>query len=289
MSNCGSFAWTKLELPTPLPVETARAAVGALAGLAGQPRLVLEARGEAGTVTWFLGAEPAVAGRAVRAISPYLVGLRATAGRRPVDSTAAAAVRLPGHRRIPMAVGSTEQVARGVLAALSGAHRGELVRLQVILGPRHRPCLTPDVPSQQRTRAGAKFGEHRFSCELRIGVRARDRARAQRLIGNVAAPLRGLEAPGVALRLKRSSLRALDEMRDPLLWPSELGITELTALLGWPIGPKDIDLPGVPSPHPRQLPVAAPVPRAGRILGDSTSTATGQSVRVWRRPSGSCT
>ena len=127
MSNCGSFAWTKLELPTPLPVEAARAAVGALAGLAGQPRLVLEARGEAGTVAWFLGAEPAVAGRAVRAMSPYRVGLRATAGRRPVDSTVAAAVRLPGHRRVPLAVGSTEQVARGVLAALSGAHRGELV------------------------------------------------------------------------------------------------------------------------------------------------------------------
>ncbi|MFD6677712.1 type IV secretion system DNA-binding domain-containing protein [Rhodococcus zopfii] len=117
-------------------------------------------------------------------------------------------------------------------------------------------------------------------------MRARDRARAQRLIGNVAAPLRGLEAPGVALRLKRSSLRALDEMRDPLLWPSELGITELTALLGWPIGPKDIDLPGVPSPHPRQLPVAAPVPRAGRILGDSTldgDRPVGQGVEEAKR------
>lgn len=286
MNSCGSFAWTKLELPTPLPVEAARAAVGALAGLAGQPRLVLEARGEAGEVTWFLGAEPAVAGRAVRAMSPYLVGLRATAGRRHVDSTAAAAVRLPGHRRVPLAVGSTEQVARGVLAALSSSHRGELVRLQVILGPRHRPRLVSDVPSQQRARVGAKFGEHRFSCELRIGARSRDRARAQRLIGNVAAPLRGLEAPGVALRLKRSSLRALDEMRDPLLWPSELGVAELTALLGWPIGPKDVDLPGVPSPHPRQLTVAAAVPRAGRILGDSTldgDRPVGQGVEEAKR------
>lgn len=286
MSSRGSFAWTKLELPTPLPLEAARAALGALASLAGQPRLVLETRGTADTVTWLLGADAAVAGRAVRAMSPYLVGLRATAGRRPVDATAAAAIRLPGHRRVPLAVDSTEQVARGVLAALSGAHQGELVRLQVILGPRHRPRLAPDVPGRQRARVGVKFGEHRFSCELRIGARSRDRARAQRLIGNVAAPLRGLEAPGVALHLKRSSLRALDEARDPLLWPSELGVSELTALLGWPIGPKDVELPGVLSPHPRQLPVAAAVPHTGRILGDSTldgDRPVGQGVEAAKR------
>lgn len=70
MNNCGSLSWTQLELPSPLPVEAARAAIGALAGLSGQPRLVLEARGEAGGVAWFLGAEPAVAGRAVAAMSP---------------------------------------------------------------------------------------------------------------------------------------------------------------------------------------------------------------------------
>ncbi|KJR10082.1 type IV secretion system DNA-binding domain-containing protein [Gordonia sihwensis] len=286
MSSCGSLSWTQLELPSPLPVEAARAAVSALAGLSGQPRLVLEARGEAGGVTWFLGAEPAAAGRAVAAMSVHLVGLRVVAGRIPASSTAAVAVRLPGHQRAALTVGATEQVARGVLAGLSGADHGELVRLQVILGPRHRPRLIAGAPSRQRTRDNAKFGEHRFSCEVRIGVRARDRARAQRLVGDVAAPLRGLEAPGVALQLKRSSLRSLDEARDPLWWPSELGVTELTALLGWPIGPKDVELPGVPSPHPRRLPVAARVPRAGRILGDSVldrDRPVGQGVEEAKR------
>lgn len=269
MTNRGPFHWTRLDLPTPLAVETARAAVGALAGISGQPRFVLEARGEAGRVTWYLGAEAAAARRAVDSISHYLVGLRTRGGTRPAASTAAAAVRLPGHKQVPLASGSTEDVARGVLGALAGARKGELVRLQVILGPRHRPKVMRDVPSEHRAKVNAKYGEHRFSCELRIGAKAEDTARARRLIGNVAGALRALEAPGVAIHLKKSSLRAMDDVRDPFLWPTELGVSELSAVLAWPIAAKEVELPGVPSAHPRLLPVGPQVPKKGRTLGDS--------------------
>jgi hypothetical protein len=170
---------------------------------------------------------------------------------------------------VPLASGATEEVARGVLGALAAARKNELVRLQVILGPRHRPRAVGDVPATLRPGLTTKYAEHRFSCELRVGAKASDIDRARRLIGNVAGALRGLEAPGVSLRLKKSSLRALDEVRDPFLWPSELGVSEVTALLGWPISEKETDLPGVPPTHPRLLPVAARMPDKGRILGDS--------------------
>ena len=68
-SRC-PFGWTRLDLPVPLHVDTARAAVGALAGISGHPRLVLEARGEGGRVSWYLGAEEAAVAATSAAVPP---------------------------------------------------------------------------------------------------------------------------------------------------------------------------------------------------------------------------
>lgn len=269
MNSHGPFHWTRLDLPAPVSIDRAQAAIGALAGLSGHPRIVLETRGEAGRVTWVLGAEAAVARRAVTALEHHLPGLRAGGSRPPVTSSAAAAIRLPGHRQARLASDATEQAARSVLGALAEAHQDELVRLQLILGPRHRPRPVHDAPPALRTRLSAKYAEHRFSCELRIGAKADHSDRAGRLIQNVVGALKALEAPGVGIRVKKSSLHALDQVRDPLLWPSELGVSDVTALLGWPIAAKDTVLPGVAPSHPRLLPVATKLPKRGRIIGDS--------------------
>ena len=268
MNNRGPFQWTQLELPT-MTGDVARAAITALAGMSGHPRLVFQAKGEDGRALWSLGADAATSRRAVAALAHHIVGLRSRAGNAATASTAAAAVRFPGHKRVPLATASTDEVTRGVLGALSEAREGEVVRLQVILGPRHRPRVVRDVPAPDRVRATAKYSEHRFSCEVRIGAKAANVDRARRLIGNLAAALRGLESPGVAIRLKKSSLRAMDEVRDPFLWANELGVSEIASILGWPIAAKAGVLPGVPPAHPRLLPVPTGVPKTDRILGDS--------------------
>lgn len=269
MTGRGPFSCMELELAAPLPLEAARAALAALAGLSRQPRLVLEARGEAGRVRWFIGGDAISVRRAVDAIRPHLPGLRTRDAELPPPSTAAAVVRFRGHKSAPLATAATEDVARSVLGALAGARRGELVRLQLILGMRHRPKKLGEVPPGQRTQLRAKYGEHRFSCELRVAARADELARARRLVGTVTAAMRPLEAPGVSLNIRRSSLAAVDEIRSPLIWPNELGISELSAMLGWPVGSKDAELPGVPPAHPRLLPVSPKVPSTGRVLGVS--------------------
>lgn len=288
MSRRGPLVWTRLDLPTPITVDAARAAVASLAALPGQPRLVLEARGAGGEVGWQIGAESATARRALAAMSHHLPGLR---GRvltgRGRSASVAAVVRLPGHRRAALEVTATESVARSVLGALSGARADEVVRLQVVLGPRHRPRQVGEVAASERARLATKYGEHRFSCELRIGATARDPARAKRLVSATAASLRGLEVPGLALHVKRSSLRTIDEARDPLFWPLELGVSEVVSILGWPIAAKpETVLPGVPSPHPRLLPVDPRIPDRGRLLGVSTlerSRSVAQGVEEAKR------
>lgn len=286
MTRHEPFGYTRLDLPVPLSADAGRAALNALASMSGHPRLVLEARGETGQVSWYLGATTETRRRAVRAISHHLAGLRTRAESLPTGATAAGVVRASGHRRAPFATHATEEVARSVLGALSQARKGELVRLQVVLGPRHRPAVPRDAPAEYRARIKVKLGEHRFSCELRIGATATDTARAGSLIQGVVASFRPLEAPGVALRLKKASLRSLDQARDPFIWPLELGVSELTAVLGWPIGTKDAELPGVPPAHPRLLPVSTKLPDTGRILGISVlneDRAVAQGVEEAKR------
>lgn len=268
MNSRGPFRFVRLDF-TPFSVAVAREAVGALAGLSGQPRIVLEARGENGAVSWYLGAEEASARRALAAMTPHVPGLRREGGKRAGGSTAAAAVRFPGHKQASLNTDAAEVAARGVLGALAAAGKGEQVRLQVILGPRLRPRTMQDVPAAVRSKVAAKYSEHRFGCEVRIGAKADDRDRSRRLIQNVAAALRVLEAPGVALRLKRSSLTALDDVRDPLLWPTELNVSEVAAVIGWPVASKDAELPGVRPVHPKVLPLDDRIPSAGIVLGAS--------------------
>lgn len=267
MNRRGPFIWLQLHPPTPMPVDVARATVAALAAMSGHPRIVLEARGRNGMVTWHLGAEAGIARRALAVVGSHLAGLRTSDSKAPAKASAAGAIRLAGHRAVQLSVGSTDEAARGVLGALAAARKNELVRLQIILGPRHRPRELRDVPAENRAKVKAKYSEHRFSCEVRIGAKAEDTRRAGNLIQGVAASIRVLEAPGLALHLKKSSLSALDDVRDPFLWPLELNVSELTALLGWPLGPKDAVLPGVPSPHPRLLPVVSGVAKQGRVIG----------------------
>jgi hypothetical protein len=199
----------------------------------------------------------------------HLPGLRTEPGRHVRATTVAAAVRMPGGKEVPLDVAETNGAVRGLLAALAAARTEEQVRVQVILGPRHRPRSPGDVPTERRSGMKAKYSEHRFSAEVRVGSKADDVGRARRLVQGAVAALRPLEAPGVSLRITRANAAGMDQVRDPFLWPLELGVSEVAGIIGWPIAPKDTVLPGVPSSHPKMLPVASRIHRRGRILGVS--------------------
>ena len=296
MSNRGPLMWTRLHLPSVVLPEQARAAVQAVAGLSGQPRIVLEAVGQQGRVTWWLSADEFVLPRILRAIAPHLPGLR-TDGlqNKGVQITAAVGVRLPGHRQSvrlrsasAMEVNRrTVDVGRSLLGALSAADASEIVLVQLVLGPRHRPHVvghdrapllgtllggTP-APNRQPSATAISRAEHRFGCELRIGADASTTARTRSLIEGVVGALRGLESPGVRVALRRTSAASVAKARSPYLWSLDLSVSEVVMVLGWPVASDlDAELPGVPSRYPKLLPVVGAVPRlsGGRPLGVST-------------------
>jgi len=179
---------------------------------------------------------------------------------------AAAAIRLRGNAETAMNTGATEPATRGLLGALARTRKAELLHVQLVLGPRHRPTEpAASSPSGQRHR------EHGFACEVRIAASTRDQARSRSLIEGAVSAIRHLEAPGVHVHVVRANTVAFSKATAPLLWSTHLGVSEIVPMTGWPVASKGAEpLPGVPSPHPRLLAPRGDVPTTGRPLGVAT-------------------
>jgi len=272
MSDAKRFVWARLHMPVPTTLDTARAAIAAIAGISGQPRVVLEVTGSTGSVSWKLGCEARMSTRVVQSLTAQLPGLRAEALPTVLDELRgddAAAIRLAGSKHLPLNQAATEPAIRGLLGALSQAREAELVHVQLVLGPRSRPSRPHEVERAQRRAVTLKYGEHRFACEIRIAALTHDPARSRNLIEGVVGVLRTLEVPGVRIRVVRSSMRAFNAARSPLIWPNSLSVSDVVPFTGWPLTE---GLPGIPSPSPRLLVARDAVPRTGRPLGVATSS-----------------
>jgi hypothetical protein len=171
-----------------------------------------------------------------------------------------------------------------VLAALYAAQTGELIRLQLILGERLQPMSVPFAAhpargeSERRRLLAAKTGEHGFGCVIRLGVVAASPQRERELLGGVLAAVRGIEAPGQRLQLRRSRAAALNRAASPWLWPLRLSVIDLPALLGWPIG--ELPLPGIAAAHPKPVRAVEAVATSGRLFGTNDVAGTSRPMAL---------
>lgn len=271
-----SYIWKRLDLPGVVAPAAVRAGLVGLAGLPGQPRLVLETVSTGGRLAWRLGGEPAAVTRAVAVLRTHLPELRTrTAGSvfADVDQIGTAGnLRIRGSRHLPLGTEQTEPVVRAVLDALMATRQQETLRLQLILGPRTTPRRAIEIDGISRTLTTRKAGQHGFGCALRVATRAETEPRARHLVSQVAAGLRGLEIPGVSISLGRVGVRSVAEVGSPLLWPLWLSVDDLVPLLGWPVSDNpEASLPGMPPHHPKLLPATSAHPGAGRPLGLATT------------------
>lgn len=282
------FMWIRLHLPVPTHLDAAKAAIMAIAGLSGQPRVVLEVTGRNGTVSWKLGCDAHQTTRILAALDAQLPGLRheqmSILGSSTFDGLrvdTAAAIRLPGGRRLPLHHDNTGLAARGLLGALARTNKGENIHVQLVLGPRSRPTHPVEDDVRLRRAVAKKYGEHQFGCEIRVAASTLDPARSRSLIESVVGALRSLEVPGVRIRVVRSSLQGFSAASSPFLWPNTLSISDIVPFTGWPIQAiDDAPLPGVPAPHPKLLPPINTLPRSGRPLGIATTASTLRPIAI---------
>ena len=295
--------WWQVVWPRPLTEDLAVRVVKGWASDQRSPLVVLEARGNAGHLTYLLGSpgtDAAVVVEALQGLCPdvVLIPLRE---HRPVVATAGKVKLSTRHRAVTTAdlLGQT----RGVMAALTRARSDEHLALQVILGPRRVPLAVPTqspssvvapwyqvawhgngqtIDGEKRTALRTKVSEAGFACTIRLGATAPTPRRREILLLGLMAALRASEAPGVQLRLRREAANRLTAATPPWLWPLRLGVHEVLALSGWPISAsgKNDDLPGLPPSHPVALPPPPVTGKAERVLAVSTAPGPVQPLQL---------
>src|SRR4051794_8500079 len=190
--------------------------------------------------------------------------------------------------RLPLRTDEPAAVSQAVLTALAGARRDEVVSLYWVFGPVRRPLVVPSKHSPMlseswpRALAGAalrppgeldaearralrtKQGEAGWRLVGRIAVQAASRDRRFSLFGQLLGALRTAEGPGARLGVRPLKPATVTTVRRPLFWGLACNLSELTALLAWPLG--ELPLPPVARRPSRLLPVPQGVPTTGRVI-----------------------
>jgi hypothetical protein len=294
--------WRQLHWPRPLDVAGALAVMRAWAADQRSPLVVLEARASSMGVHYLLGcpasARVAVERRLTTAI-PAVQLTEPAAERVPVS--AAGRLQLSTRHRA-LRTDTPEVAVRQILGALTSVSKGELLVLQLVLGPRRIPLAVANhspssivmpwyqvvwrgnggvVDGEKRAALRNKVGDHGFAATVRLGALAVSAARRRSLIVSLFSAIRISEAPGLQARLVRDHPARLNAASPPpWRWPLRLNASEAVALTGWPIG--DQELPGQPPLHPKQVaPAALALPGdrvIGRVLAPGVSGQLGYSV-----------
>ena len=279
------WVFSQLHLPRPLEVEQVDAMLLRVAADRAAPPLVFEARAEPAQLVQHLVGTPVEhvvwVQRTLRHLLPGLDIDGMDGKRLPVERSVRVRVR---PRAFALSTERAEITSLSLLSALDARlEDAERLVVQVMLGrrvmPKHLPKEIPD-PTQPwwqvvtkgevsaakpvRDQIDTRSGQHGFAAVVRIGVAAQTPERRQQLIIGVLGALSTAEDRGTYMDLIFEPATRLNIPRQPWRWNLRLGATELTGLLGWPLGERD--LPGVAPLHPRPLRVPEKVNRTERLF-----------------------
>ena len=279
------WVFSQLHLPRPLEVDQVNALLLRVAADRAAPPLVFEARAEHAELVQHLIGTPAEhvvwVQRTLRHLLPGLDIDGMNSERPPVERSVRVKLR---PRAFALSVERAELTSVSLLSALHARlEPGERLVVQILIGrrvlPKHLPTEIAD-PTQPwwrllmegqvsatkpvRDQIDTRSGQHGFAATIRIGVTAKTPERRQQLAIGVLGALSTAEDRGVYLDLTFEPASRLNLPRLPRRWPLRLGATELTGLLGWPLGERD--LPGVAPLHPRPLRIPEQVNRTERVF-----------------------
>lgn len=282
------WVFSQLHLPRPLEPAQVDAMLLRLAADRAAPPLIFEVRAEHGQLIQHLVGTPAEhvvwVQRTLRDLLPGLDvdGLPTADGQRqPVQRSVRLRIR---PRAFALSIERPEVTSLSILSALDARlHKGERLVLQILLGrrvsPKHLPKELPD-PTQPlwqlvthgqmsagkplRAQIDTRSGQHGFAAAIRIGAAATTSERRQHLVIGMLGAISTAVDRGSYADLTFEPAARLNEPRLPWRWNLRVGATELTGLLGWPLG--DDELPGVAPLHPRPLRVPPKVNRTDRLF-----------------------
>lgn len=237
-----------------------------------------------------LAAPTAYADYLANQLRTHLPGIRVTPVRDEPAMAWTLAVELGTRRHNQtLRVPDPSTVSTSMLAGLREIGRGECCLLQWVVTPalHERP---PAAQSRSRGGGAGLFGKQALALPpptadrildqreklegpniqavLRVGVAAGSASRARHLLGAVRAVLGSVRTLDNSFQqrpvLASTARRHIATRHAPLVYPAQLTTTELTALLGWPIGSPVVA--GLPQARARHLPATESIPRTGRVI-----------------------
>ena len=292
-------AWMEIHWPQPLDRAHVRGLLTRLAADQNRGPLVFEVRAEAGRIRYLLrssGIPGVTLGRLLTQLVPGVIIAGPSAARADVDRVGRVRIR---QRQLALGADQDGEILRAILAALAAARAEEdVLVLQVVLGTAAVPILVPrdaldptaswttalmvgnrQAGSEVRASMQTKLSQYRFRAAVRVGASSGSDARRKLLLFGILAALRGIQSPGTKLDLVPKRRDAIDIGYLPLRQTLRLSPDEAAIFLAWPAA--DTDLPGLPSPHPRQVPPPSRyTPPTERIFAASTAPGTNAPLGI---------
>ncbi|BCT76443.1 hypothetical protein SCMU_22850 [Sinomonas cyclohexanicum] len=290
--------WQRIYWPQPLDDTQTIGLLRSWAAQTHAPLIVLEARADRRGVQYLVGCQRRHRSAVRRDIEQLVHGALVVEDddeRLPAGS-AGRVTFSPAAR--PLVASDANSSTRAILAALTAVNGTERMVVQIVIGPRVAPRLTPkDLPSvdqglasilvsgvQPEHRIGVRRGielkraEPGFAAIVRLGVHASDGARIATLVRGVVSAFRSLSAPGMRFAFRPERTDRLNQPANswPLLAPvgRHLSVSEVGMLSAWPTSASSTPYPGQPPAHPRPIRPSFAARPGDRIVAKSTAPGT---------------
>jgi hypothetical protein len=284
----------------------------AILAAAGGTPVIIEAHGNAGSVTHRLALPRAGSGDMAKHLRVALPGIAVESedesnGQSASNGVFKRAIQLRLSTRLrTLTHDDPLTVNQALLTALSHVGSNENLVLQWVLGA-HLPALPvpsnvdvghehwasdllPTLLGQSKSPDGdlrssvrAKQAVPGWRAGGRIAVWAVSDTRQRQLIGQVLGALRTANAPGVAFRASSAQASLAPNTRAPWRLPLRLNLLEMATISAWPVGETN-DLP-IAKVGSRMLPPTKAIARAGRVVGEATYPGRERPLAITPRDS----
>ena len=297
------LCWKEVVWRRPFELSAVHELLSHLASLVPCGALIWEARGFAGSIRYYLGAEQKYISKIENTFRTHghVQFFNIPEHARSVINNAKQ-LKI-SHPTLSLKTDISTSVIRAGMAALAATPGGEETVLQVILGPSYAPSVLPkhmpdpqasflqvimgNVPlasPESRSSAKEKAQYHGFHAAIRIGASGKNPIGS---IYSILSALKTLESAGVRMSVSYEKAGKMNMANVPWRFPLKLSAKELAHFFLLPAG--EDELAGTPGLHPKPLPPPEwyknPTAAHNRTFALATNTARQTHLSISPRDS----